>query len=123
MSRNKLSTGRDGQLGKIRNHSLHIRLNEDELKALEEKASLSSNSVAKYCRDSLLYEKKIKANVSQYTELLNQLNKIGVNLNQIAHRINKGQLFIVEEFKQELKALVTLKKQQYTKELNKNNDN
>lgn len=120
MTRKKKRTGQSGELGKVRNKQLHIRLDEDELKQLEDKAKSKRTSTAKYCRDALLYEKVHKANIKEQTELLNQLNKIGVNLNQIAHRINKGELFIVQEFLELLQSFNTLRKQQYTRGLNDN---
>ena len=120
MTQKKKRTGQSGELGKVRNKQLHIRLDEDELKQLEDKAKSKRTSTAKYCRDALLYEKVHKANIKEQTELLNQLNKIGVNLNQIAHRINKGELFIVQEFIELLQAFKTLRKQQYTRGLNDN---
>lgn len=122
MTRKKKRTGQSGELGKVRNKQLHIRLDEDEFKQLEDKAKLKRTSTAKYCRDALLYEKVHKANIKEQTELLNQLNKIGVNLNQIAHRINSGELFIVQEFQELLQSFKTLKKQQYTRSLNDNQD-
>ncbi len=111
----KKRTGQSKDLGKVRNKQLHIRLDEDEFKQLEDKAKLKRTSTAKYCRDALLYEKSHKANIKEQTELLNELNKIGVNLNQIAYRINKGELFIVEEFIDLLNSFKTLKKSQHTR--------
>lgn len=122
MTQRKKRTGQSGELGKVRNKQLHIRLDEDEFKQLEDKAKSKRTSTAKYCRDALLYEKIHKANIKEQTELLNQLNKIGVNLNQIAHRINSGELFIVQEFQELLQSFKTLKKQQYTRSLNDNQD-
>lgn len=120
MSRQKKHTGRSGELGRLRDKSLHIRVSSEEMKQLEDKAKSKRTSTAKYCRDALLYEKVHKANIKEQTELLNQLNKIGVNLNQIAHRINRGELFIVQEFLELLQSFKTLKKQQYTRGLNDN---
>lgn len=121
MTQKKKRPGQSGELGKVRNKQLHIRLDEDEFKQLEDKATSARSSTAKYCRDALLYGKLHKANIKEQTELLNQLNKIGVNLNQIAHRINKGELFIVEEFQEILKSFRTLKKSQHTKEFKNDN--
>lgn len=121
MAQKKKRPGQSGELGSIRDRQLHIRVSDEELKQLEDKATSQRTSTAKYCRDALLYEKVHKANIKEQTELLNQLNKIGVNLNQIAHRINKGELFIVEEFQDILKAFKALKKSQHTRELNNDN--
>lgn len=123
-SRQKKSTGRSGELGKLRNKSLHIRVSDDELIKLEEQAKLKRSSTAKYCRDKLLYEKshKAKSTTTNQVELLNQLNKIGVNLNQIAHRANKNESLnsLVSEFLENLKSFKALKKSQYTRGLNDN---
>lgn len=124
-SRQKKSTGRSGELGKLRNKSLHIRVSDEELTQLEKQAVLSRASTAKFCRDKLLYEKfhKAKSTTSNQIELLNQLNKIGVNLNQLAHRANKNESLnsLVNEFLENLQAFKTLKKSQYTRGLNDDN--
>ena len=120
MTQKKKRPGQSGELGSIRDRQLHIRVSSEELKQLEDKAKSKRTSTAKYCRDALLYEKVHKANIKEQTELLNQLNKIGVNLNQIAHRINKGEIFIVQEFLELLQSFKTLRKQQYTRGLNDN---
>lgn len=124
-SRQKKSTGRSGELGKLRNKSLHIRVSDEELTQLEKQAVLSRTSTAKYCRDKLLYEKSYKAKITALNqiELLNQLNKIGVNLNQLAHRANKNESLnsLINEFLENLKAFKTLKKTQHTKDLNNDN--
>lgn len=120
MAQKKKRPGQSGELGSIRDRQLHIRVSDEELKQLEDKATSQRCSTAKYCRDKLLYEKCHKANIKQQTQLLNELNKIGVNLNQIAHRINRGELFIIEEFQGILKDFKALKKSQHTRGLNDN---
>ena len=87
----KKRPGQSSELGKIRDRQLHIRLDEDEFNKLEEQAKLKRTSTAKYCRDILLYEKNqiAKTNNIEHIKLLNELHKIGVNLNQLAHRANK----------------------------------
>lgn len=118
----KKRPGQSAELGSLRNKQLHIRLDEDEFGKLEEQAKLSRTSTAKYCRDKLLYEKshKAKSTISNQIELLNQLNKIGVNLNQLAYRANKNESLnsLVNEFLANLQAFKTLKKQQYARGLN-----
>ena len=120
----KKRPGQSAELGKLRGKQLHIRLDEDEFNKLEEKAKLARSSTAKFCRDKLLYEKshKAKSTTSNQIELLNQLNKIGVNLNQLAHRANKNESLnsLVNEFLENLQAFKTLEKSQYTRGLNDN---
>lgn len=118
----KKRTGQSKELGKIRNKQLHIRLDKDEFNNLEEQAKLKRTSVAKFCRDTLLYEKNhiAKTNNIEHIKLLNELHKIGVNLNQIAHRANKGEVLanLVDDFIDNFKAFKALKKSQHTREVN-----
>lgn len=118
----KKRTGQSKELGKIRNKQLHIRLDKDEFNKLEEQAKLKRTSVAKFCRDTLLYEKNhiAKTNNIEHIKLLNELHKIGVNLNQIAHRANKGEVLanLVDDFIDNFKAFKALKKSQHTREVN-----
>lgn len=125
MAQQKKRPGQSAELGSLRNRQLHIRLNDEELEKIENLASEKRLSTAKYCRDKLLYDKshKAKTTTKEQIELLNQLNKIGVNLNQLAHRANKNESLnsLVNEFLENLKAFKTLKKQQHTRGLNNDN--
>lgn len=118
----KKRPGQSSELGKIRDRQLHIRLDEDEFNKLEEQAKLKRTSTAKYCRDSLLYGNNqiAKTNNIEHVKLLNELHKIGVNLNQLAHRANKGEALanLVDEFIDNFKAFKALKKSQHTREVN-----
>lgn len=118
----KKRPGQSSELGKIRDRQLHIRLDEDEFHKLEEQAKLKRTSTAKYCRDSLLYGNNqiAKTNNIEHVKLLNELHKIGVNLNQLAHRANKGEALanLVDEFIDNFKAFKALKKSQHTREVN-----
>ncbi|MDO9482338.1 MAG: plasmid mobilization relaxosome protein MobC [Hydrogenophaga sp.] len=118
----KKRTGQSKELGLIRDRQLHIRLDEDEFSKLEEQAKLKRTSVAKYCRDSLLYGNSqiAKTNNIEHVKLLNELHKIGVNLNQLAHRANKGEALanLVDDFIDNFKAFKALKKSQRTREVN-----
>lgn len=121
----KKRPGQSSELGKIRDRQLHIRLDEDEFNKLEEQAKLKRTSTAKYCRDTLLYGNNqiAKTNNIDHVKLLNELHRIGVNLNQIAHRVNKGEVLgnLVDEFLDNFKAFKTLRKSQHTREANNAN--
>ncbi|WP_313570388.1 plasmid mobilization protein [Comamonas terrigena] len=121
----KKRTGQSKELGKIRDKQLHIRLDEDEFTKLEEQAKLKRTSTAKFCRDSLLYANNqiAKTNNIEHIKLLNELHKIGVNLNQLAHRANKGEALanLVDDFIDNFKAFKSLKKSQHTREANNAN--
>lgn len=118
----KKRPGQSSELGKIRDRQLHIRLDEDEFSKLEEQAKLKRTSTAKFCRDSLLYGNSqiAKTNNIDHVKLLNELHKIGVNLNQLAHRANRGEVLgnLVDDFIDNFKAFKALKKSQYTREVN-----
>lgn len=118
----KKRPGQSSELGKIRDRQLHIRLDEDEFNKLEEQAKLKRTSTAKYCRDTLLYGNSqiAKTNNIDHVKLLNELHKIGVNLNQIAHRANKGEVLsnLVDDFLDNFKAFKALKKGQHTRGAN-----
>jgi hypothetical protein len=118
----KKRTGQSKELGELRRNRQEIRLNDKELKQLEEQAKLKRTSIAKFCRDKLLYEKKqiAKTNNIEHVKLLNELHKIGVNLNQLAHRANRGEVLsnLVDDFIDNFKAFKALKKSQHTREVN-----
>ena len=83
-----------------RKKQLHIRLTDGEFQDLENQSKLKNVSLAKFCRDGLLYEKNKKAKVKpvltnlsteNYIKELNQLSKIGNNINQLAYRANRKE--------------------------------
>lgn len=117
----KKRPGQSSELGLIRDKQLHIRLDKDEFNKLEEQAKLKRTSVAKYCRDSLLYGNNqiAKTNNIEHIKLLNELHKIGVNLNQLAHRANRGEVLgnLVDEFLDNFKEFKALKKGQHKREV------
>lgn len=92
---------------KKRDKSIQIRLTEEELNALQS-AKGEKGTLARYAREKLLsattYTER-QQTISQYTDLVFQLKKIGTNINQIAYQLNKGELDKVPaiiEFKKEL---------------------
>ena len=121
MATQKKRQGQSSEFGDLRVRQLHIRLNDDEFNKIENLASQKRLSTAKFCRDKLLYEKKqiATATTINQVELLNQLHKIGVNLNQLAHRANKNESLnnLISEFIEELQLFKTLKKSQHKRDL------
>ena len=100
MATKKIRPGQSSELGELRTKRLQIRLNDEELKQIEEQAKLKRKTTAKYIRDSLLYEdnnktkaKAVLTNLAteNYIKELNQLAKIGNNINQLAYRSNKKE--------------------------------
>jgi len=68
----------------------HIRLNDIEYDKLEE-MSLKSKMTKSDVIRKLILEKEIKEKPGyEFYEVMKELSKIGVNLNQIAYRANKN---------------------------------
>jgi hypothetical protein len=87
---------RSGSQKRQRNNAMKIALNDDELAEVEQKALACGLSRSSYGRASLLGTPGPRA---QRTPLINAealarataaLNRVGSNLNQIAHRLNAG---------------------------------
>ncbi|MBS7776919.1 plasmid mobilization relaxosome protein MobC [Acidovorax sp. CCYZU-2555] len=96
-----------------RTKSIEIRLTDDELNALHQ-AKGSQGTLARYAREKLLSDTTYverQQTISQYTELIFQLKKIGTNINQIAYQLNKYDISKVEAIvalRQELKNIRAL---------------
>jgi hypothetical protein len=85
-----------------------IRCTVAERVAIEAKAAQSGHFVADYCRLAALRAEVVSRRTAAEDQLLSEANRIGVNLNQIAARVNfTGQL--AEDFPavlDELQALI-----------------
>lgn len=91
---------------KSRDKSIQIRLTEEELKALQQSKG-TKGTLARYAREKLLKDTthiERQQTISHYSELIFQLKKIGININQIAYQLNKDDLSKVE-------AIVALRKE------------
>ena len=91
---------------KQRGKSIQIRLTEEELNALQN-AKGEKGTLARYAREKLLSDTthtERQQTISQYTNLVFQLKKIGTNINQIAYQLNKDDMSKVE-------AIVALRKE------------
>lgn len=93
-----------------RDKSIEIRLSSKELEALKN-AKGDKGTLARYAREKLLSSKAIAQNqksASQYLELVNQIKKIGINVNQIAHQLNAQEFTkvqVITELRNELNRL------------------
>lgn len=95
-----------------RNLEFHIRLNDIEYDKLEE-MSLKSNMTKSEVIRKLILEKEIKEKPGlEFYEVMKELSKIGVNLNQIAYKVNKNNV-IDESYYKELAS----EWQQFSKEV------
>ena len=79
----------------IRNKIVKFRLSETEYNELKDKAKALDLTIASYVRQSCDTCKvniiiKHQTKNSDLTDLIYEIKKIGVNINQIAHRLNSG---------------------------------
>lgn len=79
-------------MSKVRNKKITVRYTEDEL---QEAHGKSDGPLASWLRDLSLNQKEKKGRKVRYADpqLLYELNKLGVNLNQIARICNQSQNF------------------------------
>ena len=83
-----------------RNLEFHIRLNDIEYDKLEE-MSLKSNMTKSEVIRKLILEKEIKEKPGlEFYEVMKELSKIGVNLNQIAYKANKNNVIDEKHYKE-----------------------
>jgi hypothetical protein len=68
-----------------------VRLTEAELMDLAEQASASGLTLSDFVRQRLTTGRVVVPAIRRDAQLLAELNRVGVNLNQIAHRLNRGQ--------------------------------
>ena len=83
-----------------RNVDFHLRLNDIEYDKLEEMSSKSKMTKSDVIRN-LILEKEIKEKPDkEFYEVMIELSKIGVNLNQIAYKANKTNVIDKDYYKE-----------------------
>ena len=89
----------------MKNRRLEIRLTEDELYKIDSKAQKLRMSRSKFLLQSALHQKIITLDNTAMKQLISELRKIGININQIAILCNMGKLECVhiEDTKSEIK--------------------
>lgn len=83
---------------RTRSKSVLIRLTEEEYKTLEMNIAKTNLSKEGYLRLLIKENKPIESPPLAYYELINQLRKIGTNLNQIAYRANALNKIETEDY-------------------------
>ena len=76
----------------MKNRRLEIRLTEDELYEIDNKAQKLRMSRSKFLLQSALHQKIITLDNTAIKQLTSELRKIGININQIAILCNMGKL-------------------------------
>ena len=82
----------------------HVRISNDELELIDEKAHRLRMTRSKYVIQAALHQKIITLDNTAIKQLTSELRKIGININQIAILCNMGKLECVhiEDTKSEI---------------------
>lgn len=73
---------------RLRKNRIVIRVTDDELRIINKKAEASKLNRTKYIIETLINGYVIVQDLESLRNLTNEINKIGVNINQIAKHIN-----------------------------------
>ena len=77
---------------RYRNHTIFVRSTLSEKNAIKERMKLSGyTEMSSYVRDMALSGRIININTKELKDVVYEVHKIGVNINQIAHHINESQ--------------------------------
>lgn len=83
---------------RIRSRDIHIRATDYEYALIQERMAASGkNSMREYMIDAAINGYVINVDYSNLKELSYEINKIGNNINQIAHKINSENTVYKEE--------------------------
>jgi hypothetical protein len=69
----------------------NLRVTAAERALIEEKAAAAGLTLVEYCRRAIFKSRIAPKRGNTDQALLVELNRVGVNLNQIAHRVNAGR--------------------------------
>ncbi len=93
-----------------RNIRIQVRLNDIEYAKLLDDISKSKSNISDYIR-KLILNKEVKEKPDyEFLKILNQLSKIGVNINQIAHIANATGKIETDKYNKESNTLFSLVK-------------
>ena len=92
------------QKNRKRNISVSVRMTPEEKIQFDKKVLKSGLTQSDFfIKTALQKEIKVVGSVEQLDRLIFEINKIGVNLNQIAKRMNEGNFFQAEEALEKIK--------------------
>lgn len=74
---------------RVRDVQINFRCTENEKKVIEDRCAMSNcNDISTYLRKMAMNGYVINVNYDDLKELVHEINKIGTNINQIAHHVN-----------------------------------
>lgn len=92
---------RNSNLTRINQSQAHFFVSEEEKELLKRKAKSFGLSLSDYMRNMIIHgsvKAQSRLTDEQFQALLNELNHIGVNINQIAYRVNAARNASREDF-------------------------
>ena len=93
---------------RLRKNRIVIRVTDDELRIINKKAEASRLNRTKYIIETLINGYVIVQDLESLRNLTNEINKIGVNINQIAKHINTTNNIYksdIEELKEKIEEI------------------
>lgn len=90
-----------GKPNRERRQGFHLTLLDEEMELLKKKAASFNLSRSDYLRSLIVWgraKSQSRLTDEQYNSLLVELNHIGVNINQIARRVNEARQATSEDF-------------------------
>lgn len=86
---------------RYRSHTIFVRSTSSEKNAIKERMKLSGyTDMSSYVRDMALSGRIININTKELKDVVYEVHKIGVNINQIAHHVNESQGIYKEDMEE-----------------------
>lgn len=90
---------------KLRNKRFEVRLTEEELSYLSRQADMCGKSNSRYVRDLIRGKTPVAFPPLPYAELLSEVRKLGVNMNQLALKAHSLGFIDEPEYRRNAKAV------------------
>ncbi len=85
---------------RTRKKQLIVRVDEEEFEIIQKKMeTINATSFSQYARKMLLYGYMIEVDLSLYRELAHEVNKVGINANQLVRLCNETKSVSPEQVK------------------------
>ena len=96
---------------RIRKNRIEIKLDDNEYAAFREKYEMSDyRTMTEFILDAVLRGVFVSVETDDYENLIYEINKIGVNINQMARKVNADDLFSAEELRRIMKNISRMEK-------------
>ena len=93
-----------GEKKRLRNKKINVFLLDEEYEMLRAKCDEFGISYSEYFRQLILFgsikQSSKKDNVEEHKKFMYEINHIGGNINQIAHRVNKNRIEAIEDYEE-----------------------